>query len=58
MNSEEIEFMENLIIRELKGFKNRILSEYQVQETYWVKKMIETKFNDHLEEMGYEEMTK
>lgn len=58
MNSEEIEFMENLIIRELKGFKNRILSEYQVQETYWVKKMIETKFNEYVEEMGYEEVTK
>jgi len=57
MNSEEIEFMENLIIRELKGFKNRILSEYQVQETYWVKKMIETKFNEYMDEMDYEEVT-
>jgi phenylalanyl-tRNA synthetase beta subunit len=58
MNSEEIEFMEDLIIRELKGFKNKILTNPEVQDSLYLKNDIETKFNEHLEEMGYEEVTK
>jgi hypothetical protein len=54
MNSEEIQLMEDLIIRELRGFKNKILTNTEVQNSYYIKSDIEKKFKEQLEEMGFD----